>query len=237
MSIELSEEDIQKAKKEKYDRLRREEWLQGVRSLKDIVKISADQYYLAFKKMYPIDEEKEPDYAKIVMRLCAYFACDPRCENGDFSRARGILLCGGVGVGKSTLMQIFQRNQSYSYRLISCREIEDKFAVEGAEAIEDFSQNRTIPINSNPYGHQEIGYCFDDLGTENAVTKHFGNAKNVMADIILNRYDKQLDPRATHITTNLGLKEIEKLYGTRVLDRIAENFNMITFPAKMESRR
>jgi DNA replication protein DnaC len=150
---------------------------------------------------------------------------------------KGILLYGGVGVGKTTLMQMFQRNAAFSYRVINCRDVETEFTIQGHESIERFSRLQPIAVNSNPYGHAEIGFCFDDLGTENAVTKHFGNAKNVMTDILLNRYDYKLDYRATHITTNLAVSEIEKMYGTRVLDRIAESFNVIAWPAEAKSRR
>lgn len=235
--IELTDEDLRKAREEKYYRLRREKWISDVRSLKQSVRYSAEVYYKSFTDIFPIDEEKEKDYITIVKRLCCYFADDSRFDTDTMNRNKGVLLFGGVGVGKTTLMQAFQRNALYSYRVISCREVETKFSVDGNTAIDEFSQNRVIPINSNPYGHKEIGYCFDDLGTENAITKHFGNAKNVMADVLLNRYDNKLDPRATHITTNLSLQEIEKFYGTRVLDRIAENFNIITFDKDAKSRR
>jgi hypothetical protein len=118
--------------------------------------------------------------------------------------------------------------------------------VKGQEVIEQYSENVQVAVNANPFGHQEVGYCFDDLGTENAVTKHFGNAKNVMTDIILNRYDRikmltpegeQADFRGTHITTNLSVDEIEKLYGSRFLDRLREMMNVIEFPEKTLSRR
>jgi DNA replication protein DnaC len=235
--VELTEHDILKAKEEKYYRLKREKWLSDVRSLNVTKQVSAEQYLKAFQNIFPLDETKEPHYAAIVKKLCYYFSMDRRFNEGDYSLLKGILLFGGVGVGKTTLMQVFQRNSAYSYRVISCREVESQFAQDGIEAIERFSKNYPIAVNSNPYGHQEIGYCFDDLGTENAVTKHFGNAKNVMADILLNRYDNKLTPQATHITTNLSLEEIEKFYGTRVLDRIAENFNILTFDTDAKSRR
>lgn len=229
--------DLRKAREEKHYRLLKEKWLTDVKSLTASAKYSAEEYYKSFTQIFPIDEEKEKDYMVIVKRLCCYFANDPRFDTANLSRSKGILLFGGVGVGKTTLMEIFQRNALFSYRVISCRDIETQFAVEGNEAVEKYSRLRPIAINASPYGHQEIGYCFDDLGTENAVTKHFGNAKNVMADILLNRYDSKLDPRATHITTNLTLDDIEKFYGTRVIDRIAENFNIITFDKDSKSRR
>jgi len=198
---------------------------------------SAEDYYRCWTDIFPIDEKKERPYSVIVKRLCCYFSGDKRFETADLKLSKGIILFGGVGVGKSTLMQMFQRNAIFSYRLISCRDIESDFSVHGFETIDKYSKLCDIATNANPFGHQQIGYCFDDLGTENAITKHFGNAKNVMADILLNRYDDKLDPRSTHITTNLSVDEIEQFYGTRVIDRIRENFNMITFDKDASSRR
>jgi hypothetical protein len=43
-------------------------------------------------------------------------------------------------------------------------------------------------------------YCFDDLGTENNL-KYFGNECNVMAEILLSRYDLFISKTKT-ITTN-----------------------------------
>jgi DNA replication protein DnaC len=74
------------------------------------------------------------------------------------------------------------------------------------------------------------------LGTE-ANAKHYGHEKNVMAEIILNRYDNNLPYHCTHITTNLTADEIKAQYGTRVTDRIREMFNIIKFPVGAKSRR
>lgn len=202
-----------------------------------MAKYTAEEYYKAFTNIFPIDEEREKDYVKIVKRLCAYFSNDPRFETNDLKLNRGILLFGGVGVGKTTLLAAFRQNMAFSYRIISCREIESDFSTDGDEVVQKYSFNFPIPVNSNPYGHQELGYCFDDLGTETSVSKHYGKAKNVMAEILLNRYDNQLDFRATHITTNLSESEIEEIYGTRVLDRIKQSFNIIAFPEDAKSRR
>jgi GTPase SAR1 family protein len=171
----------------------------------------------------------------MIKSLCCYFAGDNRFNTTSFNLSKGILLYGGVGVGKSTIMETFKQNQVFSYRVVSCRDIENDFANVGVETVGYFSKNHDMP--NNAYNQTEVGYCFDDFGTENAVTKYFGNAKNIMAEIILNRYDKRLDPRATHVTTNLTYNQIVELYGDRVIDRMKENFNFIEFPKEAKSRR
>lgn len=201
------------------------------------MKYTAEEYYKAFTNLFPIDEENEKPYMVIVKSLCAYFAGDKRFETANLKLGKGILLFGGVGVGKTTLLQAFRQNMSFSYRIVSCRDIESEFSQGGDSIVQKYSFNFKIPTNSNPYGHQEIGYCFDDLGTETSVSKHYGKAKNVMSEIILNRYDHGLDGPATHITTNLSEQEIEEVYGTRVIDRIRGSFNIIAFPENAKSRR
>lgn len=233
----LDEEDLRRAREEKHFRIEKEKYLQKLSDLTQYKNFTAEDYYKAFTQIFPIDEEKEKDYMIIVKRLCCYFSNDKRFETTDLKLHKGILLFGGVGVGKTTLMQAFRQNQAFSFRIISCREIEGQYATDGDEAVTRFSTNYDVSVNSNAFGHKVIGYCFDDLGTENTNTKNYGNAKNVMTDILLNRYDSKLDPRSTHITTNLTGEEIERTYGTRVMDRITENFNLITFPEKAKSRR
>ena len=133
-------------------------------------------------------------------------------------------------------MQFFKRNQKFSYRVISCRDVENDFAVNGEGSLSNFSYNMDVAVNSNPFGHKEIGFCFDDLGTESN-GKHYGKEKNVMAEIILNRYDNQLHGHCTHITTNLTAEHILEQYGSRVTDRMREMFNIITFDKGAKSRR
>lgn len=241
--IELTGEEtaeaLRKGREEKHYKMERERYNASLRTERKFKRYTAEEYYSAFGKIFPINEEKEKDYALIVKLLCYYFSGDIRFNNPnkELNLKKGLLLFGGVGVGKTTLMQMFQQNQAYSYCVVSCRDVESEYTVNGADAIHRYSINQSIAINSNPYGQVEIGYCFDDLGTENPGIKHFGNTKNVMTDILLNRYDNKTDPRSTHLTTNLSVDEIESTYGTRVLDRMREVFNIIGFDEKAKSRR
>lgn len=235
--INLDEEDLRKAREEKHYRLKREQYLLSIQERTAGKRFSAEEYYKAFTDIFPINPKKEEKYMVIVKRLCCYFSEDKRFNTADLNLAKGILLFGGVGVGKTTLMQMFAQNQAFSYRIISCRQVGADFIKEGEDAVARYSSNYEIPVNSNPYGHQVVGYCFDDLGTERVDLKHYGNSKNVMTDILLNRYDNKLDPRGTHITTNLSAEELEQTYGTRVIDRIREKFNLIEFDKDAKSRR
>ena len=169
--------------------------------------------------------------------LCMYFTSTPEFEElcDGFSLNKGIMLCGNVGRGKTTLMGLFRANQRRSYRLISCRELADRFASEGHEMLHIWSRPIPVPNSIDTFFQTEIGVCFDDLGTEGS-KKNFGNSVNVMENIIMNRYDMGVLPwHCTHITTNLSGDEIEEYYGTRVRSRMREMFNMLTLSG--EDRR
>lgn len=231
--IELSEDEIEfalsKAREDKHYRLKREAYNESLRKSYVALQHTFDEVYDAFSNGHTVDSFNE----RIVKNLCFYFTEDPRFE-GNLNK--GLLLVGGVGIGKTTLMHFFKRNQKFSYKVVSCREIESDFSSTGEKSVSNCSYNIEVATNANPYNQTHIGFCFDDLGTE-ANAKHFGHEKNVMAEIILNRYDNKLDFHCTHITTNLTAEEIKTQYGTRVSDRLKEMFNLIVFNKEAKSRR
>lgn len=231
--IELNELEIEWAlrreREEKFYRLKREEYNAKLRADQQIRLYTPGELIEYYSKFWKMDSQN----SEIVTDICHYFAADSKFSK-DLNK--GLMLIGGVGVGKSTLMDFFKKNQVASYRLISCRDIESDFSSQGEKSVQYCSYNVHVATNSDPFGHQEIGFCFDDLGTE-ANAKHYGKEKNVMAEIILNRYDNRLDYRSTHITTNLTAEELKTQYGSRVTDRMREMFNLIIFPKSANSRR
>jgi DNA replication protein DnaC len=224
-----TQEALRKGREEKYYKLKREEYNEKLKKVTEPLKYNTDQVCKMLNDALTIDEYN----ANIALDLCRYFTDNP-LFSGDLKK--GLLVVGGIGVGKTTFMQFFKRNQKFSYRVVSCRDIENDFAAEGEKSLSNFSYNVDVAFNSNPFGHREIGFCFDDLGTESN-GKHYGKEKNVMAEIILNRYDNSLPGHCTHITTNLTAEEIKSQYGSRVTDRMREMFNIITFDKNARSRR
>jgi hypothetical protein len=183
---------------------------------------------------FVIDKDNEVQ----VNLLCMYFSSDPRLVDYNISHTKGILLMGGLGVGKSHLMSFFFQNQKASYVMAQCNVIESKWNTakpEDPDVINYYSGH--VNGASNPYGHQEIGFCFDDLGTETIPSKRFGEQKNVLNEIILNRYARKLDFNKTHITTNLNGDQIIELYGDRLNDRLQEMCNVIVFTSTRSRRK
>ena len=174
----------------------------------------------------------------LIMKLISYFLKDDfMCNEYQISLNKGILLSGPVGCGKTTLMHLMKyfNNQHQSVYLVkSCRDISFEFIKEGYDVVhrytrQSFYKNGTLEIPKH--------YCFDDLGTENNL-KYYGNECNIMAEIILSRYDLFVSRKlVTHITTNLSATEIETIYGNRIRSRMREQFNLIAFDKNVMDKR
>ena len=179
-----------------------------------------------------------PEDYPIIKKLAAYFLKDKiTCDQEKIQLQKGILLSGPVGCGKTSLMHLmkyFGNHQQSIYVLKPCREVSFEFNKDGYEVMNRYGRN-----SFSKSGHTEIPrhYCFDDLGTENNL-KYFGNECNVMAEVLLTRYDLFVSRKlVTHLTTNLSASEIEKMYGNRVRSRLRELCNLIAFPAGTADKR
>ena len=184
--------------------------------------------YLTFiestgKKLYHPSFKVIPEDYEIIYKLLVCILKDNAgAEKYKLSFRKGILLSGPVGCGKTSLMNIVRYLQTPEERFVmkTCRDVSFEFIQEGYSIIHKYSKQsfkNDIPRT----------YCFDDLGTENSL-KYFGNDCNVMAEILLSRYELFVSRQMlTHLTTNLNSSEIEDIYGTRIRSRLREQFNLI----------
>ncbi|MFA9391835.1 MAG: ATPase [Prolixibacteraceae bacterium] len=143
---------------------------------------------------------------------------------------KGIMLTGPVGCGKTSIMKLLRYFQAQQERYIlkSCREISYEFISKGFDVISKYSTHNL--------DHPKT-WCFDDLGTEQNL-KYYGNECNVMAEILLNRYELFIATgTVTHLTTNLSASEIETYYGNRVRSRMRQMFNLIFFSKDANDKR
>jgi DNA replication protein DnaC len=163
---------------------------------------------------------------QLIETLCKYFTEDAGF-NGD--PRKGIILVGKPGVGKTHLMNFFAKNPKASFTVPTCKIIVEKYAnkwsSEEKSTIEYYSETRRAD-----FGHQwdqvELGTCFGDLGAETSDASSFGNRRNVIEEIVFNRYEASLPFHLTHFTTNLNASDIENKYGSRLRDRIREMCNV-----------
>jgi len=174
----------------------------------------------------------ESDYS-IIYRLIAYFLKDEETAiRYNLNLKKGILLSGPVGCGKTSLINIMKylTPVAHKFSVKSCRDISLEFIKDGYEVIHRYA-------NAKLYNAEPKFYCFDDLGIENNL-KYYGNECNVMAEIILSRYDIFIAKKIpTHITTNLSASEIEMHYGIRVRSRLRELCNLIAFDNNAKDKR
>lgn len=167
-----------------------------------------------------------------VKALCHYFTGCTSFEKmsppgQSWKLHKGLLITGNTGAGKTTLMQLFKRNTRQCYQVVNCRQLNVLFAIQGYEMLGRYSVPIRIPLAEETFYQQELGTCFDDLGVENDNVRI-----NVMAEIILNRYENSTPWHYTYITTSLTAGQIKQRYGSRVQSKVREMFNMIVLPEK-----
>ena len=174
----------------------------------------------------------ESDY-QIIYKLIAYFLKDEAtCYQYNINLTKGILLSGPIGCGKTSIMNIMKylAPTEHKFFVKPCRDISFEFIQDGYQIIHKYSKGKL-------YESEPKIICFDDLGTENNL-KYYGNECNVMAEILLSRYDVFIAKRIpTHITTNLSASEIETHYGKRVRSRMRELFNLIAYDNNTKDKR
>jgi hypothetical protein len=155
--------------------------------------------------------------------LCLYFTEDKEFEKRGLSLRKGLLIFGVTGCGKTTMMNLFRINPRLKFGVFACSKVSEAYKKEGVAALEKFYTQESI--------------CFDDLGTE-TYAKNFGNESNVMADILMTRYENECEKGfRTHITTNLTNEQVEEYYGKRVRSRMKEMYNVISFPENSTDKR
>lgn len=169
----------------------------------------------------------------IIIRLAAYFLKDEvTCNQFGLNLNKGILLSGPIGCGKTSLMNLMRTvaKLENKFQVKSCREVSFEFIQDGYEVIHRYSKGHLYESNYR-------NYCFDDLGTESNL-KYYGNECNVLAEVLLSRYDLFVSRKVqTHITTNLSASEIENQYGNRVRSRLRELCNLIAFDNSVADKR
>lgn len=183
------------------------------------------QYGQSFK----INEADCPTFYKLII----YMIKDKsEAANLQIDLSKGILLSGPIGCGKTSIMHLIRpfAFKASDYKIKTCREIAFEFAKQGYEVLHPYTTKSGAQIKLP-------GYCFDDLGAEQQI-KHFGNDCNVMAEILISRYEEfTVNKSITHVTTNLSASEIEKHYGNRLRSRMRNMFNLISFDMDSKDKR
>ncbi len=141
----------------------------------------------------------------------------------DNNQKFGMLLCGGCGNGKTTLIRAFRQilnsykiinpatNERYGLRIYNAKEVIYLYKA-------NFNKWREL-------AEMEM-LAIDDLGTEPTELIDYGNVAYPVTDLIARRYDEQL---FTILSSNLTPPELGIRYGERIADRMREMMERITF--------
>ena len=182
----------------------------------------------------------EGENERIISGLMLHFCGDNRAKDAlseftqeQYSPHKGILLIGGTGCGKTTLLRLFQLNPLFSFNVISAKEISNQYSTNGFEIFSKYcclsSTKGTMGTKYNPFNQEEFGIAFDDIGAE-IIGQNFGQKVEVVSEIIELIYNQKgtIPFSAINGTSNLSLSELEKRYGSRFFDRLIEMSNIIT---------
>lgn len=186
----------------------------------------------------PTVEFEPTEFQKpVITALSLYFSGKPEFEQLDtrlynnqptkFSLNKGIWMWGNPGVGKTLMMEMFNRNSRLCYEVIHCPKLAYEYVKQGDEAIERFGKIIPAIQSSTNFGQKVMGVCYNDLGVETVPSKHYGNPINVLETITLQAYENKVPYWHRFVTTNLVFDQVKEVYGLRFIDRIKECFNII----------
>jgi len=166
----------------------------------------------------------------------------PDCK---YNLNKGFCLTGNVGTSKTVTLEAFRRyldaskNLYYLHKRVSG--VRYSHLIRNGKALRTMRMD-LVHINDLCAVYESLGVdgtedrvglsayynyanlAIDDVGTESATHKNWGNSLNVFATIFEMRYAKS---NFTHFTTNLSVEQLAKKYGVRVHDRLRESSNII----------
>lgn len=156
---------------------------------------------------------------------------------------KGLIIIGNVGTGKTVAMETFREilskpNIRRGFRSITTRHIVREFNQEGHQTIDkygrfSFGSKYDATKGDNPDYTKPRTVFFDDLGLEESKASMYGNTANVMAEILLDRYEMfKSHGMKTYGTSNLGIAELSEIYGERIQDRFREMCEVIVIEGK-----
>jgi DNA replication protein DnaC len=203
-------------------------------SKKELWQKFLETFYNMFGKNF-IHDEYTINNLKV---LFYYFLKDDnfyKCDNlrGDIikpSFGKGLLIIGGFGLGKTDYFKVFEKVfekfNNYRFKFYSSKELVTKY---------ELSQT---PFDKK-YFFKDISrkrMFIDDIASER-IASNYGKF-NVIEEVLSHRYDNKLLTFAScnYLDKNQDVKTtIEELgvkYGSRIYDRLFENFNIIEFTGK-----
>ncbi len=163
------------------------------------------------------------DLQNIIMQIAEFFT--------QQTTKYGILLCGGVGNGKSSMMYALSNLIPRLYTSVNGHISSNNCGIKSYSAKHINSVVAENYKRIDEYNNA-LMLGIDDLGEEEVVVMNYGNRMTPVVDLLSYRYLRRL---FTIITTNLTPAQIRQVYGDRIADRFNEM--MLIIPYKHPSFR
>jgi DNA replication protein DnaC len=174
----------------------------------------------AIQPAFTLDEFSTPAVNLISCRVAK--SDDFEKLSPTYDNDKGIMLLGPIGSGKTLLMQGLIEVARYfdpmsTFRILPTYALTEEFARNGVDVYSRFR------VGSSEVNPSVDGLVLDDMGAE-AIMNHYGQPTNVIAELILRRYDQRAQ---TFGTSNLDQKTLRRFYGERVWSRLKSMVNFI----------
>lgn len=191
--------------------------------------------------------EVDDNNRDVLRFLLYYFNECPLAENvfpgRGYKLHKNIMLQGGVGVGKTMMMQIFSEylrltNNPLFFHNVSVTQMVNHFSLHNNIDLYAYNEEGSVGFQIKP-----MHLCLNDIGMENrpfygidttTVVNDFLHARNELWG-----NSAICDRRFAHLTTNLDIKKLKAVFGSkdaygRTVDRF-KTYNVI--PMSGKSRR
>jgi len=201
-------------KKQKEEVARKHKELEEAWTAKRIYQLMSWTSQTIFGKKLVVNEGNK----KLIVALCYFIKRDDRFESElEYNPQKGLLIRGATGLGKTYLVECVKDNPLNPILIQSVLDI-----------TEGIRKNGDYEINM---GNKRLLY-FDDVGTEEQVVKHYGTNLMFFKNFIESYYLKNKTFNRLIASTNLNFKQMESLYGFRVVSRMRDMFNVLDVDGK-----
>lgn len=193
------------------------------------LQVEKKRFLQAILKVEPRFDFKKAD-AKILNSIFGWVWREDQFNVLNLDYDKGLYFYGTLGRGKSTTLRALQvyMNDIYNrmlwkydgdYRMGMrwkvASELANVYAADGQPGL-------------TYYYDCEVNLCIDEVGREPNPASNYGTKLDVVQFLLQMRYDNRRTT-VTHLTTNLSIQQMTRLYGEYVADRCIELFNFIEF--------